>query len=88
MVNYSNIFVNKGLSYTTYRDLINTLLAEGKLTGGESTEDMLHYTKMNVQRMQRVDKTVQLTKEIVTAISNLSGRYKLLVMAGVAMPHR
>jgi hypothetical protein len=80
MVNYSNIFVNKGLSYTTYRDLINSLLAEGKLTGGESTEDMLHYTKMNVQRMQRVDKTVQLTKDIVAAISKIQKRYHLLVI--------
>lgn len=80
MVNYSNIFVNEGLSYTAYRDLINSLLAEGKTTGVDNSEAMLHYTKMNVQRMQRVDKTVVLNEGMIAAVINLKSHYQLLVI--------
>jgi hypothetical protein len=52
-----------GISYTEYRRLIDTLLAEGTTTNGDSRPDILDYTKMNVQRMNRLDKTVVLLPE-------------------------
>ncbi|WP_316735151.1 thioredoxin family protein [Pedobacter aquatilis] len=78
MVNYSEIFNEQGMDYQTYRALVDQLLLEGKATG-DVTYD-LHYTKMNVQRMNRVDKTVSLTEEFAKVIENLKGNYKFLVI--------
>jgi hypothetical protein len=80
MVNYREIFEQQGMDYTTYRQLVDQLLAEGKTTGPDDSEAMLHYSKMNVQRMNRVDKTVNLTEELTTTLHNLKGNYKLLVI--------
>jgi len=81
MDNYSNIFDNDGVDYSTYRKLINDLLAEGKTTGPDHSEAMLHYTKMNVQRMNRVEKTTALMDELVKAIENVKGSYHFLVIS-------
>lgn len=80
MVNYREIFEQQGMDYTTYRQLVDQLLAEGKTTGPDDSEAMLHYSKMNVQRMNRVDKTVNLTEELTTTLHHLKGNYKLLVI--------
>ncbi|WP_421941419.1 thioredoxin family protein [Pedobacter sp.] len=80
MVNYREIFEEQGLDYTTYREMVDRLLAEGKTTGPDNTEAMLHYSKMNVQRMSRVDKTANLTDELILTIERLKGNYKLLVI--------
>lgn len=78
MVNYSEIFNERGMDYQSYRALIDQLLLEGKATG-DVTYD-LHYTKMNVQRMNRVDKTVSLTEDLATTIAGLQQHYKFLVI--------
>ncbi len=80
MLNYSNIFDNEGLTYTNYRELVDELLAAGKTTGPDHDEAMLHYTKMNVQRMKRVEKTTTLNEELVTAIENVKQHYNFLVI--------
>ena len=80
MINYSNIFDKEAIAYLSYRDMVNDLLAQGKTTGEDHSEEMLHYTKMNVQRMNRVDKTTVLSEELLTTLSNLKGHYNLLVI--------
>lgn len=81
MIEYSNIFVNEGISYSAYRNLVNELLLIKKTTGEDHSEAMLHYTKMNVQRMNRVDKTVALNSEMQDALKKLTGKYRLLVIS-------
>jgi len=81
MVNYSNIFVNEGLSYLKYRDLVSSLLENNKTTGGDHSEAMLQYSKLNVQRMNRVDKTTVLNEELTAAVGTVNGSYSLLVIS-------
>ena len=80
MANYSNIFVNEGLSYANYRDLIDSLLKSGKTTGEDHSVSMLHYTSLNVQRMNRIEKSVVLSKGLIEAIQKLKKNYLLLVI--------
>ena len=80
MLNYREIFEEEGMDYSTYRQLVDQLLAEGHTTGPDSSEAMLHYSKMNVQRMNRVDKTATLNEDLQQVISGLKGKYKLLVI--------
>jgi len=79
-MNYSNIFVNDGISYAGYRSLIDQELKLGRTTGLDHSADMLHYTKMNVQRMNRVDKTVQLSKDLMQVLEQVRGNYQILVI--------
>ena len=80
MLNYGNIFDNEGLTYSEYRELIDSLLLVGKTTGPDNTEAMLHYTKMNVQRMKRVEKTTTLNEELVQALAEVKQQYHFLVI--------
>lgn len=79
MLNYSNIF-DSGMNYSSYRELVHSLLLAGKTTGDDSSEAMLHYTKMNEQRMNRVEKTTVLTADVLSAIANIKNSYKFLVI--------
>lgn len=48
------------MDYSTYRKHIDELLAEGKTTGPNQSDDLTNYTKINVHRMKRLDKQVEL----------------------------
>lgn len=80
MLDYSNIFDKEALAYTSYRELVDELLARGETTGPDNSEEMLHYSKMNVQRMNRVDKTAVLSEELLSTLNSLKGSYRLLVI--------
>lgn len=80
MLDYSNIFDKEALDYPSYRNLVDELLAQGQTTGPDHSESMLHYTKMNVQRMNRVDKTTVLGEEILETLKGIKGKYHFLVV--------
>lgn len=81
MSNYSDIFENKGIPYANYREKITQLLSQGQTTGTDHSEAMLHYTKMNLQRMNRVEKTTVLNDQFLQVIGHLKGKYKFLVIS-------
>lgn len=47
----------KHYSYSNYRLLIETLLKEGKVTGNDQSDAWVEYTRLNLQRMHRWEKT-------------------------------
>lgn len=47
-------------TYEDYETLIDNLLAEGKTTSAESTEELLEYSQLNQRRMKRLNKTLKL----------------------------
>ena len=73
--------LKKGVSYSTYRTLIKGLLVEGKSTGKEQSEDLLNYSKLNHARMDRLDKTLQISEATLQALNNQTEKYSLLVLA-------
>ncbi len=52
------------ISYPEYRKLVQNLLEEEKSTGPNQSEELLHYSKLNDKRMNRIEKTVHLTEEL------------------------
>lgn len=64
-------FWEKGMTYASYRQLMGELLAENKTTGPNQSEALLAYTRMNEQRMHRLDKTVQLRADIQAALKQI-----------------
>jgi hypothetical protein len=80
MLSYLSIFDKEAMDYAAYKALIAHLLVNGKTTGVDHSEAMLHYTKMNVQRMNRVEKTTVLHPDLLAAIENIKGAYNFLVI--------
>lgn len=79
MLNYPQFF-DDGIDFSSYRELIVNFLSKGKTTGTDHSEAMLHYTKMNIQRMNRVEKTTILHPDLLVAIEKIKGTYNFLVI--------
>jgi len=73
--------INKAYSYSEYRELIDSLLKEGKTTGDNHSEAMLHFTKMNVHRMKRHDKHTELTDELKGQLEDVDSEWIWLVLS-------
>ncbi|MEQ9440084.1 MAG: thioredoxin family protein [Cyclobacteriaceae bacterium] len=61
-----------GMSYATYRHLIDSLLTEQKTTGNNQSDSYIEYTKLNVQRMRRLDKTTKLQPELLRQLEQVA----------------
>ncbi len=59
-----NKYLDKSITYLEYLKLIDNLLAQGKTTGENQSEEMFDYGKLNRQRMKRLDKTVKLSDSL------------------------
>ncbi|SFU15911.1 Thioredoxin [Algoriphagus locisalis] len=72
--------IASGQTYSEYRGMIDALLAENKTTGNNHSESYLDYTKMNVQRMNRWDKTAKITPKLVELLVSISSPQVWLVI--------
>lgn len=67
-------------NYLEYCELIDRALEEGKTTGENHSEAMIHYTKMNVHRMNRLDRRTELLEEVKRTASSLNKHQTWLVI--------
>lgn len=72
--------LNRSISYPQYTALLQTLLEQGKTTGHDQSEEKIGFAKINIQRMARLDKTVQLTEETKTALHKVKGEFIWLLL--------
>lgn len=73
---------NAAMSPEAYRTLITDLFEKGKVTGPNQSESLLGYTKLNLHRMQRLDKTYLPDKECVQAFRSKPGWVALVISEG------
>lgn len=64
--------VESAMTYESYRNRINELLAQNKTTGPNQSEALLHYTQLNVTRMNRLDKTTTLTADTLERLAAIT----------------
>ncbi len=50
-------YLEKAMDYEFYVRMMDDLLAQGKTTGPNQSEDYIHYTQLSQQRMHRIEKT-------------------------------
>jgi hypothetical protein len=67
-------------SYQEFFDLAESLAAENKTTGPNQSEAMIEYSKLNVQRLGRVNKTVELDADLVEMANALKKEYLILAI--------
>lgn len=62
---------NDGMERAAYRALLARLVEEGKTTGDDQGEEMVAYTKLNLARTVRNEKTVKLMPELQEALAQM-----------------
>jgi hypothetical protein len=73
--------LQNSLSYREYRTLVSKLIDEGKSTGNEQSADLLHYSKLNETRMNRLEKTLKIDSEVLNILQNLKSKQTWLVIS-------
>ncbi|MTH16966.1 thioredoxin family protein [Flavobacterium sp. LC2016-01] len=68
-------------SYAEYRKLVSDLLSEGKSTGNEQSDSLTNYTRLNEARMNRLEKTIQVSEDLVSKLKHLNNHYIWLVIS-------
>ncbi|WP_068839929.1 thioredoxin family protein [Pontibacter akesuensis] len=68
------------ITYTQYRDLIDALLAEGKTTGTNHSEEMVEYTRMNMHRMRRMEKNTVLHDDVIQVLLSVQTKMIWVVL--------
>ena len=71
----------KSHSYDKYRNIVSDLLIAGKVSGNEQSQDLVHYSELNEVRMNRLDKKMVVTEEVIKKIVNLKKNYVWLVLS-------
>ncbi len=70
------------MDYPTYRQLIDTLLTQSKTTGTHQSPELVNYTRLNQQRMQRIELHSQLNQQTIAAIQTLPDTVWLVLSEG------
>lgn len=65
-------YILKGMSYDVYLDLLKDLLSEGKTTGPNQDAGLFEYAKLNIQRMERIYKTLVITDELADKVKAIN----------------
>ena len=73
-------YLEKSIPYETYKQMIEDLLATGKSTGPQQSEALTHYSQLNLQRMHRVEKTMQLLPEVKQQMAGVTRPQTWLVL--------
>ena len=81
MINTIKQALENSFSFADYRKKVTSLIAEGKSTGHEQSEDLLKYSELNETRMNRLEKTIEITDEVKNKLQNLDKKYIWLVLS-------
>lgn len=73
-------YIAKAMNYDEYRRLIDALIIVGRSTATKESESLLAYSKLNVSRMKRLDKTIEIIPELRQAIEKITTYETWLVL--------
>ncbi|MCC9135123.1 thioredoxin family protein [Pontibacter silvestris] len=68
-------------TYTAYKALVEGLVKKGKTTGAEQSEQKVAYTKLNLQRINRVEKQFSIMPALENQLILLQPNWHWLVLA-------
>ncbi len=67
-------------SYTAYKEMILELLKQGKSTGVNQSDELFQFTKLNNQRMKRLDKQTKLNEVALTKAQKINKEFTWMVL--------
>lgn len=72
--------LDKALNYEQYMQLTALLVKEGKTSGLNQSENLIHYTRLNFQRMKRLNKTIALYDQLLQKLQKVEDVWIWLVI--------
>lgn len=78
MLNFSEI--RNAYSYADYKNLVIAHAEKASTSGDEQLPERIEATKLNAQRMKRIDKQVELSKEIKDILENINIKWTWIVL--------
>ncbi len=79
MINFPEI--KNAYSYVDYRNLVIAYAEKSGTSGIDQLFDRIEATKLNAQRMKRIDKQIQLSDPLKKSIANMNKKMKFIVIA-------
>ena len=79
-VNVDKAYVKKAMSYHAYRRLIDTFLQPERSTTPKYSDSLMESTRLNVARMNRLDKTTEIIPDLKDTITQINKQQTWLVL--------
>lgn len=73
-------YIEESITYPNYLDQVETLVKNNQTSGENQSIDLVEYTKLNLRRMKRLGKTIDLNEELKEAASNCKTPITWLVL--------
>jgi hypothetical protein len=70
--------LEQAMSWESYNSLLESLMSENKTTGPDQSEYMINYARLNLQRMKRIGKTVNVLPELKAQFGTITRKLTLL----------
>ncbi|MFM6946356.1 MAG: thioredoxin family protein [Flavobacteriales bacterium] len=77
---FTSELLKQALNYSAYLQLSEQLVAEGKTSGPNQSEAYVHYTKLNFQRMKRLNKTVEIPESLCELLVQKANNWTWLTL--------
>jgi hypothetical protein len=72
--------LEKSISYSNYKALIDEYVIVGKTTGAKTTQELIDYTKLNAKRSSRIEKTLTLQNETIAVLQSIKASQTWLLI--------
>jgi hypothetical protein len=72
---------DKGVSYSEYKDIIEIQAKDGILSENSDIKKLAEYTRLNLSRINRNDKTIVLKESIISGLKKISHKIHILVIS-------
>ena len=69
------------ISYDVYIEMVKSLVEKGLTTGPDQSEVLINYTKLNFKRMTRLNKTIEVSEELIKAVNSIPFNMKWVVIS-------
>jgi hypothetical protein len=73
-------YLDKAISYSDYKELIDDLLEKGLTTGPVQTEGRVAFTRLNRTRMRRLEKTIELVENERATVNGTARKMIWLIL--------
>lgn len=70
-------------NYKQYMEWLNNLVLNGKTSGKNQSESLIQFTSLNLKRMERLNKTIEIDKNLIQTIISIENKQIWYVIAEV-----
>ena len=77
---FTSELLAQAMDFTNYMQLSEQLVAEGRTSGPNQSAPYVYYTKLNLQRMKRLNKTVEIPAQLVELYKRKANEWRWITI--------